>query len=45
MQTFGATAVALSVLCGADQFLSAGRYTEAVSGILRHALLAVGIHV
>jgi hypothetical protein len=45
MQIFGTSTVALGVLCIADEFLSAGYYTAAVCGVLKHALLTIGVHV
>jgi hypothetical protein len=45
MQIFSASAVALAVLYVADEVLSAGYYTQAVCGVLKHALLTIGAHV
>jgi hypothetical protein len=45
MQMFGTSAVALVVLCVADEFLSAGYYTQAVCGVVKHALLTIGVYV
>jgi hypothetical protein len=45
MQIFNTSAVALIVLCVADEFLSAGYYTQAVCGVLKHASLTIGVHV
>ncbi len=44
MQIFGATGIATLILYVADQFLSAGYYTEVAAHVLKQAGHLVGIN-
>jgi hypothetical protein len=44
MKTFNATVIALVILYVLDQFISDGRHTTVVTGLLRQVGWFVGVH-